>query len=304
MLDKEIIIRRLAIIKHLYTIGVQHSMQVDAVAAFSILAFHDCAEMFLLLVAEDKGDKTENISFMEFWDKYPNLTLKESMRRLKDRRVSIKHKGLFPSKTDIEISRITMTDFLCQNTPIQFGIEFTDVSVSNLISYDNVKEYVDKATMCLADGQLYDCLINSKIAFSELMFTYENSKKKQFWIGSRIAVGEKIGNGYKELIDNTHVRCGNRWFEQVTETINRLRDVLKITALGIDYKKYTFFETITPMIFEWCEEKGRQYQAMPQEDFEERNRIRSEDCEFCIDFVIDCALKLQDFDYDINSVIK
>lgn len=42
MLDKEIIIRRLAIVKYLYTIAVQQSMQVETVAGFSILSFHYC----------------------------------------------------------------------------------------------------------------------------------------------------------------------------------------------------------------------------------------------------------------------
>ena len=51
MLDKEIIIRRLATIKYLYNIGIQQSRQVETVAGFSILTFHDCAEMFLILVA-------------------------------------------------------------------------------------------------------------------------------------------------------------------------------------------------------------------------------------------------------------
>ena len=88
-LDKEIIIRRLAIIKYLYNLGAQQSMQVDMVAGFSILSFHDCAEMFLLLVAENKGMKGENV-FMDYWNKIPELTLKESMRILKERRVNIK----------------------------------------------------------------------------------------------------------------------------------------------------------------------------------------------------------------------
>ena len=52
MLSIELIIRRLAIIKYLFNLGVQQSMQAETVAGFSILTFHDCAEMFLLLVAE------------------------------------------------------------------------------------------------------------------------------------------------------------------------------------------------------------------------------------------------------------
>jgi hypothetical protein len=93
-LDKEIIIRRLAIIKYLYNLGAQQSMQVDMVAGFSILSFHDCAEMFLLLVAENKGMKGENV-FMDYWNKIPELTLKESMRILKERRVNIKNSVVF-----------------------------------------------------------------------------------------------------------------------------------------------------------------------------------------------------------------
>ena len=93
MLDKEIVIRRLAVIKYLYNIGIQQSMQVETTAGFSILSFHDCAEMFLLLIAENKGIKTKDLSFMEYWDKCPELTLKESMNALKERRISIKHKG-------------------------------------------------------------------------------------------------------------------------------------------------------------------------------------------------------------------
>lgn len=38
--------------------------------------------------------KGENV-FMDYWNKIPELTLKESMRILKERRVNIKHKGLF-----------------------------------------------------------------------------------------------------------------------------------------------------------------------------------------------------------------
>ena len=152
MLSIELIIRRLAIIKYLFNLGVQQSMQAETVAGFSILTFHDCAEMFLLLVAENKGDNSANVNFIGFWDKYPELTLKESMRNLKDRRVNIKHKGLFPSKTDIEICRITMTEFLEQNTKIQFGLNFGLISISDLISYDNVRDYIKKAETYLNEG--------------------------------------------------------------------------------------------------------------------------------------------------------
>lgn len=55
-LDKSIIVKRLALIKYLYRIGIEQSRQAGMFAGFSILTFHDSAEMFLLLVLEDKGD--------------------------------------------------------------------------------------------------------------------------------------------------------------------------------------------------------------------------------------------------------
>jgi hypothetical protein len=303
MLEHEIIIRRLATIKYLYNIGVQQSSQVETVAGFSILAFHDCAEMFLLLVAENKGDNADNISFMGFWDKYPDLTLKESMRKLKDRRVSIKHKGLFPSKSDIEISRITMTDFLEQNTIKQFGVDFKDVSVASLISYDNVKQHLDKAEVNYNEGNLYECLVCCKISFLELLSTYESNKFGRCWGRGVIDVGKEIGGDYRTLI-GTGPKTGEKWFRQVTETTNKIREILKITALGIDYKKFSYFDVVTPRTVRGFSNGKLDYITVSKEFHEQRFNIRASDCQFCMDFVIDCALKLQGFDYDISSILK
>lgn len=301
-LDKEIIVRRLAIIKYLYNLGVQQSMQVDTVAGFSILSFHDCAEMFLLLVAENKGMKGEEV-FMNYWNKIPELTLKESMRILKDRRVNIKHKGLFPSKSDIEISRITMADFLNQNTKIQFDMDFSSVSISSLISYNRVKEHIDVAEEYLVKNDFYNCLVNAKIAFMELLSSYESSKRGKYHINSIVNVGLKIGNEYQKLIGNDR-ELGEQWFRNVSETTNRIREILKITALGIDYRKYAFFEYITPETNVYWTNNSSEYHSMPKDYYESRFNLRMSDCQFCIEFVIDSALKLQEFDYDINNILK
>ena len=129
----------------MYKIGIEQSVQKGTFAGFSILSFHDCTEMFLLLVAENKGDKVDDMSFMQFWDKYSDLTLKESMRKLKDRRVNIKHKGLFPSQSDVEESRITITQFFRENVKVQFGLEFDEISLADLIEYHNINGYIRKA---------------------------------------------------------------------------------------------------------------------------------------------------------------
>lgn len=299
MLDKDIIIRRLAAIKYLYNTGIQQSMQVETVAGFSILTFHDCAEMFLILVAENKNNHCEDWSFMKYWDKYPELTLKESMRNLKDRRVNIKHKGQFPSKSDIEISRITIANFFEQNCIAQFGIDFSSISVANLIYYDVVREFVDKAETAYKNGHLYDCLVNSKIAFIELLDIYDSSKIDDFNNASLLSIGNKVNNDYEKFV-NHDKNTGVAWYKQVTETINRIRDTLKITALGIDYRKYTCFDAITPSVGLCWKDDNWEYESWPKLNRE--RPIKKESCKFCIDFVIDSALKLQNFDYDLNNI--
>ena len=231
------------------------------------------------------------------------MTLKESMRVLKDRRVNIKHKGLFPSKSDIEISRITMADFLTQNTKIQFGLDFSSVSISSLISYNKVKEYIDVAEEYLVKNDFYNCLVNAKIAFMELLASYDYCKRGKYHINSIVNVGSEIGNEYQKLIGHDE-KFGERWFRDVSETTNRIREILKITALGIDYRKYAFFEYITPETNVYWNNSGHEYHSIPKEYYENRFNLRVSDCHFCINFVIDSALKLQEFDYDINNLIK
>lgn len=299
-LSNSIIINRLAKIKYLYKIGIEQSMQEGTFAGFSILSFHDSTEMFLLLVAENKGDKIDDISFMQFWDRYPDLTLKESMRKLKDRRVNIKHKGLFPSKTDIEESRITITQFFRENIKVQFGLEFDEISLADLIEYHNIKDYIRKAEELLSQNKTYDCLLNARIGFEELLVTYESDKRQ--WRDSIFCVGKKVGNDYRRLV--TSDKDGRKWFEEVTMTSNAIRNILRISAMGIDYRKYALFDFITPRVIETCGIGDDKYAKEELEHFELTKSIKQEDCRFCIDFVVDCALKLQEFDFNIGKYIK
>ena len=299
-LDKLIIIKRLAKIKYLYKIGIEQSMQEGTFAGFSLLSFHDCAEMFLMLVAENHGDKIDdNMSFMSYWNKYQDLTLSASMRILKDRRVNIKHKGLFPSKTDIEESRITITQFLRENTEMQFKTDFDGISLADLINYSNIKDYVLKAEKAFSQNDFYECLVNAKIGFEELLSTYESDKRK--WSDSIFGVGVKVEKEYRKLVSSE--KDGLRWFDQITNTMNAVRNILKVTAMGIDYRKYALFDFITPRVLLTCGIGDDKYVKDSKEHFEKTRNITPQDCHFCMDFVINSALKLQEFDFDINKYL-
>ena len=298
-LKAEIIIRRLVAIKYLYLIGVEQSKQTGTYAGFSILAFHDCVEMLLVLIAEKKNKKSQQ-HFLDYWGIIPQLPYKVQMGNLNSIRNNLKHRANFPDKSDIQRCCEDVGAFLKESIKEFLRIEFDDISLSTLISFETVREDVQKAEILMKDGLFFESLDYSKKAFMKLLSTYESNKEQ--WCNSILNIGVKIGNEYRKLAkSNTE---GRNWFEHMTKTTNSMRDVIKITTLGIDYKRYALFNYITPNVIEGCNATGTIYVSEKKESFESKISVRRDDCQFCISFVVDCALKLQEFDFDINKYLK
>lgn len=295
----DIYIKRLSNIKQLYKIAVAQSHQHENVAVFSILSFHDSIEMFLKLLAEKKDINSSKIGFLEYWDKIPELSLKESMRNLNVNRVNIKHKGIFPAKLEIERSRVHATDFFEQNTKRQFGLEFNEISLLELVSYPIVRAHVKAAVEALEKEDVNASMENVSKAFSELLNTYESSKSYRgsspFFFGESTTF---LSSFHLEMRDSED-SLGKLpdFIDTVAESIEALQDAVKIISLGIDYKEYSKFRFLAPVIYRTT--GGN----MISQQLAERN-LTTDNCQYCIDFVINCALKLQEFDFDVNSLVQ
>ena len=74
----------------------------------------------------------------------------------------------------------------------------------------------------------------------------------------------------------------------------------KITALGIDFKKYALFKAVTPHIIRFIGEDDIE----SEESLSERVNISEDLCNICINFVIESAVKLQETDYDLSEYLK
>ena len=115
--------------------------------------------------------------------------------------------------------------------------------------------------------------------------------------------GKKQGNKYEDFVKNASVKTANNnivWFEEISETTHELRDVAKITALGIDFKKYALFKAVTPHIIRFIEEDDIE----SEESLSERVNISEDLCNICINFVIESAVKLQETDYDLSVYLR
>ena len=232
-LDNSIVIKRLTYIKYLYQQGTEQSKLSETIAGFALMQFHDSVEMFLLLVAENLGkEKFRDWKFMEFWSKIDSLTMRDAMEAMKNRRVSLKHHGSFPSHDDVVECCINVGTFLRENVKIQFNIDFDSISLIDLISYESVKNLLQAASTELGNGNLHASLTQSRLAFDDLLDEYEGSK--QHWFHSIFDVGKKQGKRYESFVRDVSLKnkeqTNKKWFEEMTETVNELRNATKITA--------------------------------------------------------------------------
>ena len=291
---KKIDLRRLAFIRYLYKIGIEQSNHPEPLNAISLLSFHDAAELFLQLSAEHTSASGTNVEFMGYWDTInlkldpKQITQKESMRRLNKARVQLKHYGVSPSKLDIETFRATTTSFFQENTFIVFGIEFDSISMIELIVYENAKSRLNVAQNLMQDGKVGDALKEIAVAFAYLIYEYEQKKRTRFgrspfFFGRELTFQKSFFMGVegkmKEFVD------------RVGESIESMQSAIKILSFGFDYKKYSKFQLLTPHV-DWMGSDF--FVGKPSEE------ATLEDCKFCFDYVIECAIKLQDFDYDTN----
>ena len=185
MLDKNVIINRLAFIKYLYRVAVEQSQKSEPLCAASVLFFHDAVELFLQLTSEHLDIGKEGLKFMEYWDLISKkldieLSQKESMRRLNRARVSLKHHGTLPSKLDIEAFRASSTAFFKENTPIIFGVDFSQISLIELIQYEGVKNKLKNAEKLAKENKIEEALDKVALAFTELIDNYEDKIIEQY----------------------------------------------------------------------------------------------------------------------------
>jgi hypothetical protein len=306
------IIRRLAFIKYIFELGLTQSEQFEPANSVSILMFHDTVELFLQLSAEYLDVGKPKIEFLEYWDlissKLSSSTLpqKESMRRLNKSRVALKHHGTLPSKLDIESFRGVTFDFLVDSTPIIFNVEFKDISLIDFVTEENARQNLHDATTLLTTGNLEDALRKVAIAFHLLIDDYETRKQSQygqspFHFGQDFTFLNRqlmsLGDFGSEQILSTRdfQRDLGEFVQKVVESLDAVQNAVRILAMGIDYPKYSKFLLITPYVGRVL--SGEYYTT----EIREKNSISLEDVQFCIDFVVDTALKLQDFDYTLRT---
>jgi len=292
MLDENIV-KRLAFIKYLYKVAVEQSQRPEPLGSASVLTFHDAIEFFLRLASEYLNAGKKETSFMEYWEiltkKLPEglPTQRESMRRLNQVRVALKHHGTLPSKLDIEAFRASATNFFEENTLPIFNIKFSKVSLIDLVQCEKTKNSLKESAQLLEQNKGEESLGKAAIAFAQLIDDYESRKKGQFG-HSPFFFGESLTSWEHSSFPD---------IDAVIKSIEALQDAVKILSLGIDYRKYVKFRLLTPSIY-------RTMDGIYNINRMERGSKKistGKDIQFCIDFVIESSITLAAFDFSVEG---
>lgn len=286
-------IQRLSLIKYLYLLGIDQSYKIEPVCGLSILNFHDSVELFLQLSAEEVGvTRTRDINFMDYWDlieaKGISLSLKGSMRKLNNARANLKHGGLIPSKIDIELFRSITSEFLEESCKLVFNIGFKDVSLVDYINFDKTRDYLKLAENKFKEGDKKETIKNLAFSFYYLLHDYEESVKNKFKY-SPFNFGESMHffstHGLEELSRQIY-EC----IDTLARSTEEMQYTLRILSFGLDYIKYIKFNSIIP--------RARfLINGEPTIDFRDEIEINLTNFEFCRDFIVESALKFQEYDF-------
>lgn len=288
-------VQRLSFVKYLYTLAIEQARLPEIQASASLLIFHDSIEVFLQIASEHLDAGKPQPNFMDYWDflspKIAGAALpqKESMRRLNKARTSLKHSGTFPSKLDIESFRASVTQFFVEAFPLIFNLEFSEISLIEYVSNDEVKLHLKNA-IDFARKRDYETSMNEiALGYEKLIYTYTtgaggNLAGSEFSFGRSMGFIPSVRLGLREQMDMGRV---GKLFDATIKSIEELQSAVRILALGINYKKYVKFRSRLPSAVRMA---GGNYvvQHMGRKD------IDHDHVDFCIMFVVECAIRLDE----------
>jgi hypothetical protein len=289
--------QRLIFIKYVFSKGLEESYKPQPYSNAAILHFQDSVELFLdlalqnLCLTERMKDKIRDRAFLEYWDVInnednnptgPKLGFRDSMARLNKSRVVIKHHGIGITSDAIVSMRVDTKQFFDESTPEFFGIEFSDISMTSLVWNEDVKKALEVAANHFKTGDVKICADNLGLAFYHLKMFFNTESH------NRPQLPKKVTQYYFAL----DLKSGNRKLDEGLEKLKKgvceLDDILNMIGCGIDYQKYCRFRLFIPDVH------GVRDGQILASRFVNTPSLTPTDYNYCFDFIIDCALKMQD----------
>jgi hypothetical protein len=248
-------VKRLAFAKYLLSLGKRQLKLHEPFASVSLLLFHDATDHLLGLVSERVGSK-ENKEFMEYWklihDARPAYTLPDcvGMERFNRARVALKHKGLQHSRAQLEEFQNLVLSFFDKVIADIFNTTLEAIFLCEFISNEKVQKFLMRAGESYERGETRKVRCLCALGFDDLIKSSELPKSRYFfneefsfdyWHGSVPYVYLDEGSGADLNVEE--------FFKFIKKSLNALQDRMQIVTMGIDFRLYARFRSITPTVW-------------------------------------------------------
>ena len=292
MVGEIIKLKRLSFAKYLITSGNFASENILPFSSTAILNYHDAIEILFDLILEDNGIRNKKLSFLEMFNKVNEILISEdeepcmlkgSLDKLNQKRVLLKHKGLFPSESDIQEAKYVTTNLFIELCEKCLSINYNNIDLVHLLDDSKTKEYLLDINL---DDECESIVGNLSLAFAYLIRNFEESKRTEFG-KSPYSFLIKSQPRYDKLGINKREPIA-KYAEATNINLQSIENNLKILALGIDFNKYAKFRLYIPTASWWP--GGNRFEV---------NFRGDETIKFCKNFIIECALKLQQVNFEV-----
>ena len=283
MVSEEDRMRRLAFAKYLIEMGSINADNVLPFSATALMNFHDALEFLFGLILDDNGiypRKGEEFSFMNMFNKCNKL---------------LKKKGYEKPSLGASLNKLNEAKYTTINLFNDFCLKFyqlnyEDIDLIDILDDSRTKDCLLNIKDCTENN---DIIYNFALAFEYLLKDFESSKTISGGRSPYALTKERQVDASEISLDN-YGPISN-YIDVTNDNIAELEKNLKIFAFGINYNKYAHFKFLIPVNVHWA---GNHYE--PNLEFIYKPlKLNSGHIEFCKNFIIESALKLQQFDFEI-----
>lgn len=302
-------IERLTFVKYLFSqAGVQKNLE-RPLSSSAILTIHDCVECFLQLCYELKTGKTKLTSqnILDTYSEEINKELalngglqinKSYIKRINDLRNQLKHSTIFTDHKQIPNLYAETEIFLSDFSLLIFDINFESISIIELLKDDQIKTYLREAERYIHTNEYQKAMWSIGKAFYEL---------EQILIKVEGVYGQNLlrphhkidyTSKYRAKFGSTPLDSNLREnLKEIADDVNRLQDEIQnlkhILSLSVNLKDYMIFKLEMPYVSK-ITNNGVDYRYwIPDEERNEPKEYKYEVVKYCLNFVIEIALKNQ-----------
>ncbi len=208
---------------------------------------------------------------------------KTSLTRLNSSRVGFKHYGNLVVSSDAHIFAANVEDFFVEVCDKDLNLDFKYLSLSSAINHKRTENWVKKAEELHDTGDYCGSVECSAKAFAAYC-----SSKGIGWLRGDMNIQpfrDHFWNLNGEPLQDQEIHAFVEW---TSENMQKLASFAWLLSMNLDLVAYRHFEKTTPIV----------HLTMNKEFYtawmSNRINLTKKDSRFCIDFVIDTALKIDE----------